>query len=171
MDRNRRIAWAVVGALAALAFLWITTDGFGPGEDDPTQARTAGQTVTTFGQVDVEPTDDPMPSSSDPTDEPAGPDVDPVSGLPLVALTDLPPEVAETLGVIDDGPPYPYDRDGVTFENREGILPAEEYGYYQEFTVPTPGSDDRGARRVVWGLADEFYYTGDHYASFVRIEP
>jgi len=167
VERHRRIVWAVVGVLAVLVFLWITTDGFGPGEDDPTQARTAGQTVTTLDQFEIEPPA-AAPSSAD---DPSSYGVDPVSGLPLVALTELPPEVADTLDAIDDGPPYPYDRDGVTFENREGILPAEEYGYYLEFTVPTPGSDDRGARRVVWGLGDEFYYTGDHYASFVRIEP
>jgi ribonuclease T1 len=88
-----------------------------------------------------------------------------------VAVSDLPAEAGETLDAIEAGPPYPYDRDGVTFETREGLLPDEEYGYYQEFTVTTPGSSDRGARRIIWGLEDELYYTGDHYASFSRIQP
>ncbi len=93
------------------------------------------------------------------------------SGLILVPLAQLPPEVADTIVVIDQGEPYPYDRDGVTFENREGFLPAHPTGYYREFTVVTPGSDDRGARRVIAGDGGELYYTGDHYESFVRIAP
>jgi ribonuclease T1 len=97
--------------------------------------------------------------------------VDPVSGLPWISRSELPPEALDTLDEIADGPPYPYDRDGVTFENREHLLPEEDSGYYQEFTVPTPGSSDRGARRIVWGLEDELYYTDDHYASFSRIGP
>ena len=97
--------------------------------------------------------------------------IDDESGLPLVPLAELPPEAADTLVVIEQGEPYPYDRDGVTFENREGLLPAHPTGYYQEFTVETPGSDDRGARRVIAGDGDELYYTGDHYESFVRIAP
>jgi ribonuclease T1 len=96
---------------------------------------------------------------------------DPESGLPWVAHSDLPPEAVDTLDEIAAGPPYRYDRDGVTFENREGLLPDEEPGYYQEFTVETPGSSDRGARRVIWGLPDELYYTDDHYQSFERIAP
>jgi ribonuclease T1 len=93
------------------------------------------------------------------------------SGLILVPLAQLPPEVADTIVVIDQGEPYPYDRDGVAFENREGLLPAHPTGYYREFTVVTPGSDDRGARRVIAGDGGELYYTGDHYESFVRIAP
>jgi ribonuclease T1 len=96
---------------------------------------------------------------------------DPESGLPWVARSELPPEAIDTLQEIADGPPYEYDRDGVTFENREGLLPDEEAGYYQEFTVVTPGSSDRGARRIIWGLQDELYYTDDHYQSFERIAP
>ena len=95
----------------------------------------------------------------------------PSPGSPLVPLADLPPEAADTVTAIDQGPPYPYDGDGVTFENREGHLPAHETGYYREFTVVTPGSEDRGARRIVAGHVGELYYTADHYDSFVRIAP
>jgi ribonuclease T1 len=35
--------------------------------------------------------------------------------------------------------------------------------------VPTPGARDRGARRIVAGTPDEFYYTDDHYNTFRRI--
>ena len=65
--------------------------------------------------------------------------------------------------------PFPEDRDGVTFENREELLPDQPRGYYREYTVPTPGSDDRGARRIVVGEGGELYWTADHYSSFSRI--
>jgi ribonuclease T1 len=95
--------------------------------------------------------------------------VDPGSGLPIVALGDLPPEAADTVELIDSGGPFPYDQDGATFGNREGLLPDESPGYYREYTVETPGSDDRGARRIIGGDGDELYWTADHYASFARI--
>ena len=97
---------------------------------------------------------------------PEGGDRDPESGLLYVAEADLPPEAAETLDLIDAGGPFPYNRDGVVFENRERILPVEERGYYHEYTVPTPGTSDRGARRFVTGSGGEVYYTDDHYQSF-----
>ncbi|MCA9982332.1 MAG: ribonuclease, partial [Anaerolineales bacterium] len=62
-----------------------------------------------------------------------------------------------------------YNKDGSTFQNREGLLPSQPRGYYREYTVETPGSRDRGARRIVAGEGGEFYYTADHYASFARI--
>jgi len=94
----------------------------------------------------------------------------PDSGLATVPASELPPEGRETLELIHDGGPFPHDRDGITFENREGILPEEERGYYSEYTVPTPGEDDRGARRIVTGEDGDSYYTDDHYASFRQIE-
>lgn len=94
---------------------------------------------------------------------------DPDSGLSYIEVSDLPGEARETLELIDEGGPFPYDRDGVTFENREEILPDEQRGYYQEYTVETPGSSDRGAKRIVAGDRGEFYWTQDHYDSFERI--
>ncbi|UVS77698.1 ribonuclease domain-containing protein [Actinokineospora sp. UTMC 2448] len=95
----------------------------------------------------------------------------PESGLPVVALSALPAEAAETWELIRRGGPFPYpDRDGSTFGNREGLLPERERGYYKEYTVPTPGSPDRGARRLVTGSAEELYYTDDHYESFVSVD-
>jgi ribonuclease T1 len=96
-------------------------------------------------------------------------DADPTS-LPTVSLTELPPEAATTLTLIDRGGPFRYDRDGVVFENRERLLPGERSGYYHEYTVPTPGSGDRGARRIIEGSAGELYWTDDHYRSFAMIE-
>jgi ribonuclease T1 len=90
--------------------------------------------------------------------------------LPVVALADLPPEAQDTLDLIDAGGPYPYDQDDGVFSNREELLPDQPEGYYREYTVDTPGSDDRGARRMVTGDGGELYWTDDHYASFARIE-
>ena len=98
---------------------------------------------------------------------PAGSD----TGLPSHA--GLPPEAIETLALIQRGGPFPYRKDGTTFQNRERLLPAKPRGYYREYTVPTPGSRDRGARRIVAGgnPPEVFYYTADHYSSFRQIEP
>ncbi|GAA1852999.1 ribonuclease domain-containing protein [Microlunatus capsulatus] len=96
---------------------------------------------------------------------------DPESGLPLVALASLPREAQQTVRLIERGGPFPYDRDGVTFGNRERLLPARPGGYYREYTVRTPGEDDRGARRIVTGDDDrELFWTDDHYASFARVQ-
>ncbi len=86
-----------------------------------------------------------------------------------VALSKLPKEAKQTLKLIKAGGPFPYEKDGATFGNFEKLLPLELGGYYREYTVPTPGAGDRGARRIIAGDGGEFYYTGDHYASFQRI--
>jgi ribonuclease T1 len=91
-----------------------------------------------------------------------------------IAAAELPVEAQDTLRLIDAGGPFPSDRDGVVFENRERLLPLEATGYYHEYTVPTPGSADRGARRIITGGPaddpDVYYWTEDHYRSFERIE-
>ncbi|MEO8486504.1 MAG: ribonuclease domain-containing protein [Betaproteobacteria bacterium] len=90
-----------------------------------------------------------------------------------VAAADLPKEARATLAIIRGGPPFRYERDGIAFGNREKLLPAESRGYYREYTVPTPGASNRGARRIVCGgvprTPDACWYTGDHYRSFARI--
>ncbi len=86
-------------------------------------------------------------------------------------LTGLPPEVGEVLTLIDRGGPSAYAKDGTVFQNREGNLPKKPRGYYREYTVPTPGAGNRGARRLVAGADGEVYYTGDHYRSFKRLRP
>jgi ribonuclease T1 len=92
-----------------------------------------------------------------------------VSDLPTVALSQLPPEAQQTMLLITQGGPFPYERDGTTFQNREGILPDQPEGFYLEYTVPTPGSEDRGARRIVVGGSSQFFYTDDHYESFREV--
>jgi guanyl-specific ribonuclease Sa len=84
----------------------------------------------------------------------------------------LPPEAVATLEAIGHGGPFPHDRDGTVFQNREGLLPERPRGYYREYTVATPGARDRGARRIVSGgdPPEVYYYTDDHYRSFRRVE-
>jgi ribonuclease T1 len=86
-----------------------------------------------------------------------------------VSLSALPVEVAQTVTLIEHGGPYPYSQDGVVFDNNEHLLPSEKRGYYHEYTVPTPGADSRATRRIVTGSHGEYYYTGDHYESFRRM--
>ena len=97
----------------------------------------------------------------------------PTETLTTVAVADLPSQGRHTLQLIQDGGPFPYSKDGTVFGNRERLLPARQRGYYLEYTVKTPGSRDRGARRIVCGgqprTPDACYYTSDHYASFRRI--
>lgn len=94
----------------------------------------------------------------------------PNDGMPTVASADLPPEAHHTIDLIDHGGPYPYRQDDGVFQNREGLLPPEPRGYYREYTVVTPGSPDRGARRIIAARDGTLYYTDDHYQSFRRIQ-
>ena len=91
--------------------------------------------------------------------------------IPEVAAARLPAEVQATLALIRQGGPYPYRQDDSVFGNRERLLPQQSRGYYREYTVRTPGSRDRGARRIIAGGRPPvfFYYTDDHYQSFRRI--
>ena len=86
-----------------------------------------------------------------------------------VRATDLPEAARETLWLIKRGGPFPFSRDGVVFANREGWLPHASRGTYREYTVRTPGSRDRGARRIIAAGSNQFWYTADHYRSFRRI--
>ncbi|WP_405557172.1 ribonuclease domain-containing protein [Streptomyces sp. NBC_01171] len=88
------------------------------------------------------------------------------AGMATVPESRLPAEARRTLALIDKGGPYPYARDGIVFGNFEKHLPRHPRGYYHEYTVPTPASSSRGARRIVTGDGGEFYYTDDHYNSF-----
>jgi ribonuclease T1 len=91
------------------------------------------------------------------------------AGMSTVAEASLPVEAREVIKRIDDGATFQYRQDGVTFQNRERLLPAEPGGYYREYTVSTPGAADRGARRLILGRHGELYYTPDHYRSFLWV--
>jgi ribonuclease T1 len=102
---------------------------------------------------------------------------EPAKPIPDVPAAALPQEARDTLALIKQGGPFPYRRDTTIFRNFEQQLPAKSRGYYREYTVPTPGARDRGARRIVVGAgphgdartSGEYYYTDDHYATFRRI--
>ena len=87
----------------------------------------------------------------------------------------LPRQGLETYDRIFQGGPFPYDKDGSVFGNRERLLPPNTRGYYREYTVKTPSSRNRGTRRIICGgqpkQPDACYYTADHYASFRKIVP
>lgn len=142
---SRRTWLGVLAALLTVALLWWQQgDGTLTSEAPTPTAPTASDSATPDG-------------------------VDPDSGLPLVARSALPAEALQTLRLIEAGGPFPYDQDDSVFQNREGILPDRPEGYYREYTVETPGSEDRGARRVVAGAEGERYWTDDHYSSFSTI--
>jgi len=86
-----------------------------------------------------------------------------------IEAASLPPEARATMALIRAGGPFPHLKDGTVFGNRERILPRHQRGYYREYTVRTPGTRDRGARRIVAGRDGELYYTDDHYRRFRRI--
>lgn len=158
---RRRYQWGLLLLAAILLVAWLFVDG--TGEPDPAadggSSSAASSSPTHRFTATATPTTDPTSGAS----------TDPGSALPVVRLADLPPEAARTLDLIDAGGPFEADRDGVTFENREELLPDRPTGYYAEYTVPTPGAEGRGARRIVTGDGGELYWTGDHYRSFSRI--
>ena len=98
-----------------------------------------------------------------------------VDSLATISVAELPVQGAQTYALIAQGGPFPYEKDGVVFGNRERLLPISNRGYYREYTVRTPGVSHRGKRRIVCGgkprVPDVCYYTADHYASFRKIVP
>ena len=96
-------------------------------------------------------------------------------GLVSIKVAELPQQGQQTYERIHQGGPFPYDKDGTVFGNRERLLPAATRGFYREYTVKTPGSRDRGAKRIVCGgqpkKPESCFYTADHYSSFRRIQP
>lgn len=161
----------VAVALLLCAWLALVVGGCGPQATvscSPSPAVKPSQIATATTQPSRDPvaSDEASPTLSD---APSLPTTDPASGLPFIDPADLPPEALDTLALIADGGPFPFDRDGLTFQNREELLPDRPGGYYGEFTVITPELSHRGARRIVAGEGGERYYTADHYESFARI--
>ncbi|MEZ4618113.1 MAG: ribonuclease domain-containing protein [Caldilineaceae bacterium] len=139
-------------------------------EEAPEQPSTATASATA-SPTTVPSTATPQPSATattppKPTAAPTNPPRAGPPGMPVINYDELPREALETIILIGEGGPFPYDRDGITFQNREGLLPNKPRGYYSEYTVVTPGSRDRGARRIIAGEDGEIYYTDDHYESF-----
>lgn len=155
MRRNRSVAALLLTGLAMVVLFALGGTGFLEGlTGSPTPAVSPGAAAgqATPGSA--------APGSTGPA-APANP-----SGLPAINESELPPEARQTLAAIRAGGPYRYSQDNKTFGNFERILPRQDSGYYREYTVPTPGESDRGARRIVAGSGGEKYYTQDHYDSF-----
>ena len=152
MSRRAALIGGIMTALALVVLLIVLLS--------------AGSTPNTAAPADS--TRSAPAGSSTPT---AGPSArEPESGLVLVEVGSLPVQARQTIVLIERGGPYPYAKDGSVFGNREGLLPSRPNGFYREYTVPTPGEDDRGPRRIVTGDQDrQFFYTDDHYASFVQV--
>jgi ribonuclease T1 len=128
-----------------------TTNGSGAGTTRVTAPRTTANPPSSVA---------PGASTTRATTGPAP------AGMKTVAISSLPPEARTTLRLIAADGPFPYRQDGVVFENRERHLPKKASGYYHEYTVVTPGSPDRGARRIITGANGDHFYTSDHYATF-----
>lgn len=155
---NRNLLIIVLLALALVGFaVRNQSGGGGPDTAAPDGVReSTGSTSAVAADRPIDSETDPAPSER-------------FSDLPIVTVDELPIEAVETLLLISDGGPYPFDRDDLIFQNREGLLPGRAPGHYREYTVITPDEDDRGARRVVAGGDGELYYTADHYGSFWEI--
>ena len=161
MTKTWRTRLQLVGVLLLILLAaWIVVAG-GSGGDSGRDSGGASSTSSSGGSRSAAPTSGSGDSSRSST---------PSSGLDTIAESALPAEGRETLALIRSDGPFPYDRDGITFQNREGILPSQQRGYYREYTVPTPGESDRGARRIIGGDAGDRYYTDDHYDSFRQIQ-
>ena len=145
--------WWPVVLLVVMALL-LTGCGTSPAIAANTPAGTKAPTASAASKK-ATPTPRPKPARID--------------GLKTVYTYQLPKQAQQTIVLIKQGGPFPYERDGITFQNRERLLPNKPRGYYREYTVITPGSRDRGARRIIAGDKGEFYYTDDHYESFVRV--
>ncbi|MFC7725077.1 ribonuclease domain-containing protein [Nocardioides sp. GCM10028917] len=151
---RQRYRWLLLLAAATMLVAWLVAGG-GQGDEDP-----EGDSRSTSSS--------PSPTTAPSRDDATATDA--ASGLPVVRLAALPPEAGRTVELIDAGGPFPEpDHDGGTFGNREELLPDRPMGYYREYTVPTPGVDHRGARRIVAGDGEELYWTDDHYSSFSLI--
>ncbi|MGJ3192568.1 ribonuclease [Paenarthrobacter nitroguajacolicus] len=149
MNRSRSKLVAFAGLVIAVVVLVVAMVG-GGGLTAPSTAPPSSVQTTT-----------PEPGTA-----PTAPVVANPSALPTINASQLPKEGRQTLALIAKGGPYPYDRDGVNFGNFEGLLPKKSGGFYKEYTVPTPGESDRGARRIIVGKDAAKYYTPDHYESF-----
>jgi ribonuclease T1 len=154
----RRHAWLLIGLLLLGLWAWSQRDAPAPAVGAPAQPTASAH--------------DPLPPGVTSTR------ARPTSSAHARYPDWLPVEALDTLALIERGGPYPHRQDGARFQNRERRLPSQPRGYYREFTVRTPGSRDRGARRIVSGGGGhdgsrpvEFFYTADHYRTFRRFAP
>ena len=162
MGRRALTRGGLAAALIALAIYVLLGGEVDLNGSDPT-------TTTTPTTAEAPQTETEAPPEAPPTDT-SEEGENPSGGTGDVSQQEA-EEIGRVLALVDAGGPFPHDQDGTTFSNREGLLPPQPEGYYREYTCETPGSDDRGARRLVIGEGGETYYTADHYESFTQIDP
>lgn len=139
------------------------------GNSSTTDTIDAANPGTTTASPTTVNTTAPEPAPTAPSTLAEAPATAQFSDLDPIRMAELPPEAVETISLIFEGGPFPFSKDDSVFQNREGLLPDFERGHYREYTVITPGSQDRGARRIVAGERGEVYYTADHYSSFKEV--
>lgn len=163
--KRSQMLWTVVALVVMLGGFLLDRAT----SDDGPAGVTALATTTSSSAPSELSIDDPVIAAPTTTDAPSAP-VTRFSDLPTITVDELPVEALAVLDAIDAGGPFEYRQDDSTFQNREGILPDEPAGHYREYTVETPGSPDRGPRRIIGGADGERYWTDDHYDSFFEIE-
>lgn len=164
-----RRSWPVVVlvVLGLIALIAYGSRGGGDGAAEPT--RTYATTTDQGAQPDRGSTNATATTDRGDTRTRSQSPAPRSDGYATIDVADLPPEARATMRLIERDGPFPYRQDGSVFGNRERLLPIEPRGYYREYTVRTPGENDRGARRIVAARDGTLYYTDDHYDSFRRI--
>lgn len=157
--RNRSILPLLLAVLVVLAIVAFGGAGLLGRQTEGTTPETASSRTPTPGGAATSPA-----AKQSPPQRGANP-----SSLPEIRESALPVEGRRVLGLIRAGGPFQHSQDQQVFGNFERVLPVRNRGYYREYTVPTPGEPDRGARRIVAGDGGEKYYTSDHYATFKYI--
>ena len=152
----RRPVWIIVGLFVLGLWLWSQHGARAPAHAPGGTSQVAKPSTSPFSLPANEPASSQRPAAGG---EHSYPEF-------------LPPEAHDVLDRIARGGPFEYRQDGGVFQNRERRLPSQPRGYYREYTVETPGSRDRGARRIITGGEPprEYWYTDDHYRSFQSFE-
>ncbi|GAB5078742.1 guanyl-specific ribonuclease [Arthrobacter sp. AD-310] len=161
--RNRSTLSLLLGALVVLALVFFGGPGL-LGRPTETTTPAPASSAPPLPGPNAQATPGTAPAGTDPARPVEA--VENPSGLPSIPESSLPAEGRRVLALIRAGGPFQYSQDDQAFGNFERILPRRDRGYYREYTVPTPGERDRGARRIVAGDGGEKYYTDDHYESF-----
>lgn len=157
--RNRSVLPLLITTLVVLAMVAFGGAGLLGHQTESTTPGTASSATSAPGGA----------AASSAAKQPAPHRAANPSSLPEIRESSLPIEGRRVLALIRAGGPYQYSQDDQVFGNFERVLPVRDRGYYREYTVPTPGESDRGARRIVAGNGGEKYYTGDHYGTFKYI--
>jgi guanyl-specific ribonuclease Sa len=100
--------------------------------------------------------------------------ISPWNGIPINTITANDLNIRKDVQRIKDGIIYKeYRHDGAVFHNNPlkqgGYLPQDVL--YKEYVVPTAGVPGPGPQRIVIGNDGNWYYTPDHYDTFIKFQP